>query len=77
LDKQQTLQNTYGRNKGICEQTSIQTYIYLYPIVVWKSHALRGLLISMNILYRNLRTQQMSVLVLLWTFYTTCFDPVV
>jgi hypothetical protein len=24
---------------------------------------------------RNLRTQQMSVLVLLCTFYTTCFGP--
>jgi hypothetical protein len=22
-----------------CEQTSIRTYIYLYPIVVWKSDA--------------------------------------
>jgi hypothetical protein len=40
--KQQTLQNTYGRNKGICEQTRIQTDIYLYPIVVWKSDVLRG-----------------------------------
>jgi hypothetical protein len=28
-----------------CEQTSIRTYIYLYPIVVWKSDALRGLLL--------------------------------
>jgi hypothetical protein len=45
LDKQQTLQNTYGRNKGVCEQRSIQTYIYLYPIVVWKSDVLRGLLL--------------------------------
>jgi hypothetical protein len=32
LDKQQTVQNTYGRNKGICEQTRIQTYIYMYCI---------------------------------------------
>jgi hypothetical protein len=29
--------------------------------------------VSINIVYRNLRTQQMSVLVLLCTFYTTCF----
>jgi hypothetical protein len=45
LDKQQTVQNTYGRNKGICEQTRIQTDIYLYPIVLWKSDVLRGLLL--------------------------------
>jgi hypothetical protein len=32
LDKQQTAQNTYGRNKGRCEQTRIHTYIYPYPI---------------------------------------------
>jgi hypothetical protein len=31
LDKHQTVENTYGRNKGICEQTGIQTYIYPYP----------------------------------------------
>jgi hypothetical protein len=37
LDKQQTLQHAYGRNKGICEQKCIQTDIYLYPMVVWKS----------------------------------------
>jgi hypothetical protein len=30
--------------------------------------------VSINI-YRNLRTQQMSVLVLLYTSYTTCFGP--
>jgi hypothetical protein len=30
--------------------------------------------VSINI-YRNLRMQQMSVLVLLWTSYTTCFGP--
>jgi hypothetical protein len=30
--------------------------------------------VSINI-YRNLRTQQMSVLSLLCTFYTTCFGP--
>jgi hypothetical protein len=37
---------------------------------------MRRLIISyfLNI-YRNLRTQQMSVLVLLCTSYTTCFDP--
>jgi hypothetical protein len=31
--------------------------------------------VSINVVYRNLRTQQMSVLVLLCTFYTTCFGP--
>jgi hypothetical protein len=31
LHKHQTVQNTYARNKGICEQTRIQTYIYQYP----------------------------------------------
>jgi hypothetical protein len=31
--------------------------------------------INQYIDYRNLRTQQMSVLVLLCTFYTTCFGP--
>jgi hypothetical protein len=30
LDKHQTVYNTYGKNKRICEQICIQIYIYLY-----------------------------------------------
>jgi hypothetical protein len=30
LDKHQTVYNTCGRNKRICEQICIQIYIYLY-----------------------------------------------
>jgi hypothetical protein len=29
FDKQQTVQNTYGKKKGICERTRIQSYIYI------------------------------------------------
>jgi hypothetical protein len=36
LDKKHIIQNTYGR-----KQTRIHTYIYLYPIVVWKSDVLQ------------------------------------
>jgi hypothetical protein len=54
LDKHQTVCNTYGRNKLICEQICLQIYIYLY---LWlslnlgvycslkKSDVLRGLLL--------------------------------
>jgi hypothetical protein len=39
----------------------------------WVMHSVAR--VSINIVYRNLRTQQMSVLVLPCTFYTTCFGP--
>jgi hypothetical protein len=46
-------------------------YVMTY-LNYWVMHPVARVLIS---IYRNLRTQQMSVLVLLCTSYTTCFGP--
>jgi hypothetical protein len=57
--------------KGLClrrtQTQSRRRLISISEVVIVTS-------ITVNI-YRNLRTQQMSVLVLLCTFYTTCFGP--
>jgi hypothetical protein len=47
------------------QQTTWLKYWVMHPVAR----------VSINIVYRNLRTQQMSVLVLLCTFCTTCFGP--
>jgi hypothetical protein len=45
---------------GLCILLRVYQSIYIYIYIY---------------IYRNLRTQQMSVLVLLFTSYTTCFGP--
>jgi hypothetical protein len=53
-------------------QKSHKNVLFLFRSV--KTSVLHTNLLSVNI-YRNLRTQQMSVFVLLCTSYTTCFGP--
>jgi hypothetical protein len=55
---------------GLCH---INTVLIQWLLKYWVMHPVARVLI--NIVYRNLHTQQMSVLVLLCTFYTTCFGP--
>jgi hypothetical protein len=61
------------RLHAICYlECAYETNLYL-NLNYWVMHPVAR--VSINIIYRNLRTQQMSVFVLLCTFYTTCFGP--